>query len=330
MAQVAIPGLQHPMARSKKVDDMFQLANVASISEQQCWGEERKEMELRKKGSLYLTPYGLVLALDAHRRRCHKFAERLESARGVRFEHPAVSPWPVQFNIGEYLTTAIAMLDHVEAPRIRSNADHEVFIALPSAFARVNAEIGYEENVTLYVYVDFSALAQKLINTPITGSIIVVWPDQMPESRPMRQLLISLERHLQCGGTLAFFPSPYEDRNEQEWKRIWEVCTEFVRYITQPSRNFDVLVRDHYGEVLEQTPHTHPATCLGTDPRNKRPPFTDRQILLFLEKLRLTVNDIMRIPEFEYASAELRERRRREKIAKAKRRCEERKPNFFV
>ncbi|KAL6723886.1 hypothetical protein Aduo_018843 [Ancylostoma duodenale] len=165
------------------------------------------------------------------------------------------------------------MLDHVEAPRIKNNADHEVFIALPSAFARVNVEIGYEENVTLYVYVDFSTLAQKLINTPITRSIIVVHNTTLPQLRCAR------ERSLRRG----------------------------TRADTTP-----------------------PATCLGTDPRNKTAPFTDRQILLFLEKLGLTVNDIMRIPEFEYASAELRERRRREKIAKAKRRREERKPNFFV
>ncbi|XGW34305.1 hypothetical protein V3C99_018279, partial [Haemonchus contortus] len=46
MAHVALPGLKHPMARSKKVLDMFQLANVASIAEQACWGDERKEEEL--------------------------------------------------------------------------------------------------------------------------------------------------------------------------------------------------------------------------------------------------------------------------------------------
>ncbi|EPB65351.1 integrase core domain protein [Ancylostoma ceylanicum] len=330
MAHVAIPGLKHPMARSRKVDDMYQLANVASISEQQCWGDERKEMELRKKNSSYLTPYGLALAIDAHRRRCHPFAERLETAKGVRFDHPAVFSWPVDFNLGEYLTTAISMLDHVEAPCLANNTDHDVFIALPAGFSRVNSEIGYEENVTVYIYSDFSTLAQKLLNTPITRSIIVVWPDQMPESRPMRQLLISLERHLQGGGTLAFFPSPYEDRNEHEWKRMGEVCTEFVRYMTQPSRNFDALVRDHYGDVLEQSPYTHPALCLGTDPRHKRAPFTDRQILLFLEKLRMTVNDVIRLPEFDYASKELKDKRRQEKKVKAKRRQDERKPNYFV
>ncbi|KIH61645.1 hypothetical protein ANCDUO_08077 [Ancylostoma duodenale] len=123
---------------------------------------------------------------------------------------------------------------------------------------------------------------------------------------------------------------PEEDRNEYEWKRIGEVCTEFVRYITEPSRNFDALVRDHYGDVLEQSPHTHRATCLGTDPSRKRAPYTDRQILLFLEKLRLIVNDVIRFPEFEFASPELKAKRRRDKMAKAKRRRDEMRPNYFV
>ncbi|VDK65020.1 unnamed protein product, partial [Cylicostephanus goldi] len=51
MAHVALPGLTHAMARSKKVMDMFQLANVASVSEEQCWGDEKKETELRRKNS---------------------------------------------------------------------------------------------------------------------------------------------------------------------------------------------------------------------------------------------------------------------------------------
>ncbi|EYB85939.1 hypothetical protein Y032_0288g1489 [Ancylostoma ceylanicum] len=105
------------------------------------------------------------------------------------------------------------MHDHVEAPCLANNTDHDVFIALPVAFSRIN---GDEENVTVYIYSDFCTLAKKLLNTPITRSIIVVWPDQMPKSGSMRQLLISLERHLQGGGTLAFFPSPYEDQNEHE------------------------------------------------------------------------------------------------------------------
>ncbi|KAL6737864.1 hypothetical protein Aduo_011473 [Ancylostoma duodenale] len=177
-----------------------------SIWKQECRGDERKEMELRKKNSPYLTPYVIALAMDAHRRRCHEYDTRLDAAKRVRFDHPAVFPWPVDFNVGDYITMAISMLDHVEAPCLTNNSDHDVSIASPTSFARVNAEIAYEENVTVYVFTDFSTSAEKFMKTQITRSIIVVWLDQMSESRPMRQLLISLERHLQCGDTLAFFP----------------------------------------------------------------------------------------------------------------------------
>ncbi|KAL6726858.1 hypothetical protein Aduo_008787 [Ancylostoma duodenale] len=47
MAHVPISGFKHPTARSDKVLDMFQLANVASTSEQHCWGDARKGLRAR-------------------------------------------------------------------------------------------------------------------------------------------------------------------------------------------------------------------------------------------------------------------------------------------
>ncbi|KAL6743237.1 hypothetical protein Aduo_016303 [Ancylostoma duodenale] len=154
----------------------------------------------------------------------------------------------------------------------------------------------------MYVYADWSTLAEKFLSIPLVTSIIVVLPDRMPDSRAMRQTLIGLERHLQCGGALAFFPSPYEDSNEAEWKKMGEVCSEFVNYLTGPTRNFEAIVRDHYSDVLEKAPYTHPALCLGADPRFKRSPFMGRQILLFLEKLRLTVDDLIKLCPFDFSS----------------------------
>ncbi|VDO65774.1 unnamed protein product [Heligmosomoides polygyrus] len=80
----------------------------------------------------------------------------------------------------------------------------------------------------------------------------------------MRQVLIGLERNLQCGGTLLFFPSPYEDTNEVEWRRMGEVCQEFVKYMTSPERAFEAVFRDHYSDALHASPYTHPGTWLGT------------------------------------------------------------------
>lgn len=329
MAHVALPSLTHPMARSKKVQDMFQLANVASISEQTCWGDERKEEELRKKNSSYITSYGLALAVDAHRRRCHPYAEAVEQARGKRFDHSAVFETPVLFDLGEHLTTAIAMLDRVRLPGAVAN-DQDIFLAVPQPFSRVHPDVDYPDNVVPFVYQDWSALAHKMISMPITTSIIVVWPDTTPESREMRQVLIALERHLQCGGALAFFPSPYEDENIKEWTHMGRVCAEFVKYMTAPERSFDAVVRDHYSDVLEQAPFTHPACCLGTRPRSGKALFSGRQILLFLQKLRLTVNDLIRLDEFDFASPELKDHRRREKMLRNKRSRDEHRPNFWV
>ncbi|KHJ92076.1 hypothetical protein OESDEN_08043 [Oesophagostomum dentatum] len=250
MAHVALPDLKHPLARSKRVNDMFELANVASISEEECWKDAEKGTELRMKNSQYMSPYGIALAMDAHRRRCPEYNEAINLGKGQRFEHSAVFPWAVKYDLGAYISTAISMLDYLQVPGRAPNPQHSVFIALPSSFAVVNSEIDYEGTTTIYVYENWSTLAQKLLDTTITTSIIVVWPDKMPESRAMRQLLIALERHLQIGGTLMFFPSPFEDSNVEEWKAMGRVCAEFVRYITSPSRGFEAMVRDHYSEVF--------------------------------------------------------------------------------
>ncbi|VDL76646.1 unnamed protein product [Nippostrongylus brasiliensis] len=92
MAHVALPSLRNLVARSKRVGDMFQLANVASINEQECWGDERKEQELWMKNSAYLTAYRLALAIEAHALRCSALAQADEQAQVINFEHPALFP----------------------------------------------------------------------------------------------------------------------------------------------------------------------------------------------------------------------------------------------
>ncbi|KHJ98199.1 hypothetical protein OESDEN_01818 [Oesophagostomum dentatum] len=156
------------------------------------------------------------------------------------------------------------MLGYLQVPGRAPNPQHSVFIALPSSFANVNSEIDYEGTTTIYVY-------EKLLDTAITTSIIVLWPDKMPESRAMRQLPIALEYHLQIGGTLIFFPSPFDYSNVEEK--------------TDPS-------------VSEK------------DEANSQQP---RQL-----------------KEFDFASAEVREMRKKEKMTKARRRREEYMPNFYV
>ncbi|VDP47241.1 unnamed protein product [Heligmosomoides polygyrus] len=246
-----------------------------------------------------------------------------------RFDHSDVFERPVNYDLGGHLTTAIAMLDHVRLPGAIAQ-EQDIFLALPQPFSRVHPDVDYPENVIVFVYQNWSTLAHKMISMPVTTSVIVVWPDILPESREMRQVLIALERHLQCGGALAFFPSPYEGENTKEWTHMGRVCAEFVKYITAPERSFDAIVRDHYSDVLEQAPFTHPACCLGTRPRSGKALFSGRQILVFLKKLRLTVNDLIRLDEFDVASSELKDLRSREKLLRNKRHRDDFRPNFWV
>ncbi|VDO29075.1 unnamed protein product [Haemonchus placei] len=104
------------------------------------------------------------------------------------------------------------------------------------------------------------------------------------------QLLVALERNLQPGGTLLFFPSPYEDHK-------CEVCS----------------VHDHTGSkirsrgekpllgMLETVSYTHPAICLRTAPRSKRTPIHWPPDYLVPEKMRVIMSDILRLEEFKPA-----------------------------
>ncbi|VDN26742.1 unnamed protein product [Cylicostephanus goldi] len=92
MAHIALLGLTRAIGTiKKKVEDMFQLVNVASVSEQQCWGDERKETELRRNNLQFLTSYELAFIIDGYRRRCHAYAKRSAAAKGVHYVHFAFS-----------------------------------------------------------------------------------------------------------------------------------------------------------------------------------------------------------------------------------------------
>ncbi|VDO30591.1 unnamed protein product, partial [Heligmosomoides polygyrus] len=41
---------------------------------------------------LDITPYGLALAMNAHRRRCHEYAKAVQNAKGKRFDHSPAFP----------------------------------------------------------------------------------------------------------------------------------------------------------------------------------------------------------------------------------------------
>ncbi|KAK5970527.1 hypothetical protein GCK32_020970, partial [Trichostrongylus colubriformis] len=83
-AQAALPSLRSDLARSKPVNNMFELANVASIVLDPFWGDRRKEEELLAKDSMHLTVLGLAHAIAAHRSSCYAFSSALKEAQGKR------------------------------------------------------------------------------------------------------------------------------------------------------------------------------------------------------------------------------------------------------
>ncbi|VDP32660.1 unnamed protein product [Heligmosomoides polygyrus] len=108
IAHVGLPGLRCNLARSKKVKNLFELANVASIALEPAWGEHRKEAELMNKKSTHLTVVGLSCAISAHRHFCHDFATAVAEKEGVNLLHPPIFSQHPGYDISAYYAQAMA------------------------------------------------------------------------------------------------------------------------------------------------------------------------------------------------------------------------------
>ncbi|RCN42221.1 integrase core domain protein [Ancylostoma caninum] len=269
-AQVALPGLRNNLARTKKVKNLFELANVASTALEPAWGKWRKENELTKKQSTHLTVIGLSCAISAHRSFCHDFAVAAMARR-------------------EYLT----QFDDDDMPT------NSIILALPQSFAKVETEGEREPSVKFVVYNHLDDMADQLNKIAISASIRWVWPNRMPRSDQMRRCMQAIERHLQCGGTLDCFPAPFEKCSKDEWDDLRRVCIGAVRMLTGPARGFDARVMDHYGSLVDSVPILHPALSLGISPRKGGDRFQRWQVLVFLEQLREAASNTLRLPKFK-------------------------------
>ncbi|VDO73341.1 unnamed protein product [Heligmosomoides polygyrus] len=111
---------------------------------------------------------------------------------GKRFDQTRVLPQGALDDSEAHLTTAVEA--QLGTPGPNATVDQNVFIALPHAFCRVNAELGYPDHVTIYVYADWSTLASKLLVIPITTTMIIAGAP-LPREAPSY-----CERHHQAAG----------------------------------------------------------------------------------------------------------------------------------
>ncbi|KIH58263.1 hypothetical protein ANCDUO_11534 [Ancylostoma duodenale] len=139
-AQTALPSLRSDLARPKPVNNMFQLANFASIVLDPFWGDRRKELELLNKDSKHLTVLGLAHAIAAHRSSCYAFEMALKAAHGKRIVHPPFLPQYSGHHIESYYAQAIEHPDQVPQNYDDSPANPTI-IAMPLPFLRGETEL---------------------------------------------------------------------------------------------------------------------------------------------------------------------------------------------
>ncbi|KAL6739627.1 hypothetical protein Aduo_013060 [Ancylostoma duodenale] len=286
-------------ARSKPVHDMYELANIASIVYGSNWGPHARERELLKDDSKCLNTVGLSLAMAAHKRNCFKYARAIAMAQGQAFTHSAIFDSHPGFDLDAYFMQALARCEKIVLSDIEESPLTPTLIVLPHSFRNVAKEIKVEDQVNIYAYKNFYDLARVLTERPITASIIMVWPLERPTNDAARKVVLQLERHLRCGGTLQMFPSPYEDAKSELWEERRNTVSAVVEYLQGPERGFEALVVDQYTPVRHGCRYTHPAGCLGTNPRKGDQPFQGWQIHTFLQKIRVTLKDVLLLPPFQ-------------------------------
>ncbi|EYB84337.1 hypothetical protein Y032_0318g2346 [Ancylostoma ceylanicum] len=216
-AHVALPGLRCNLARSKKVKNLFELANVASIALEPGWGDWRKENELTKKQSTHLSVVGLSCAISAHRSFCHDFAVAVREKEGQRLHHPDIFPQNPGYDISVFYAQVMARREQLTQFDDDDMPTNSIILALPQSFARVETEVGREPSVKFVVYNHLADMADQLNKIAISAAIVWVWPHRMPRSDQMRRCMQAIERHLQCGRTLDCFPAPFEKYSKDEW-----------------------------------------------------------------------------------------------------------------
>ncbi|VDL80032.1 unnamed protein product [Nippostrongylus brasiliensis] len=298
-AHVGLPGLRCNLARSKKVRNLFELANVASIALEPAWGEHRKEAELLKKQSTHLTVIGLSCAISAHRQFCHDFAIAVKENEGKRLFHPAIFSHYPGYDISAYYAQAMARREQITEFYSDDMPTNSIVLALPKSFGRVLTDVEPEATVKFVVYNHLGDMADQLNKLSITAAMVWVWPESMPNSVHMRDCLQAIERHLQCGGTLDCFPVPFEKNRSDTWEELRRVCIEVVQMLTGPKRGFDARVIDHYGPLAEDVPKMHPAVSLGVNPRKCDERYHPWQVRIFLKQLRHTASNTLRLPEIK-------------------------------
>ncbi|KAK5970750.1 hypothetical protein GCK32_016745 [Trichostrongylus colubriformis] len=132
-AQTALPSLRSDLARSKPVNNMFGLANVASSVLDPFWGDRRKEEELLAKDSKHLTVSGLAHATAAHRSSCYAYSSALRNARGKHIDHPPLFSAFPRYHIKSYYNQVIERLDQIPKEYDDSPANPTI-VALPLSF----------------------------------------------------------------------------------------------------------------------------------------------------------------------------------------------------
>ncbi|RCN48383.1 hypothetical protein ANCCAN_05531 [Ancylostoma caninum] len=182
---------------------------------------------------------------------------------------------------------ALARCEKIVLSDIEESPLTPTLIVLPHSLRHIAKEIKVEDQVDIYAYKNFYDLARVLTERSITASIIMVWPFEKPTNDAARKVVLQLERHLRC------------DAKSELWEERRNTVRAVVEYLQGPERGFEALVVDQYPPVRHGCRYTHPAGCLGTNPRKGDQPFQGWQILTFLQKIRVTFKDVLLLPPFQ-------------------------------
>ncbi|KAK6021161.1 hypothetical protein OSTOST_13177 [Ostertagia ostertagi] len=177
-AQTALPSLRSDLARSKPVNNMFELANVASIVLDPFWG-----IDARRKS--FSTRTQTLDSLGA------SSCDRRSSFKLLHLQHRVEKcSWETHHS-----SFAVSLFSR--KPTRTTHNPNPTIVALPLSFIRAEKVLEENDKVSITVYSTLDGLAVQLNSRSISAAVVLVWPNDMPSTVYLDHVMHALKRHSQ-------------------------------------------------------------------------------------------------------------------------------------
>ncbi|KAK6030729.1 hypothetical protein OSTOST_03135 [Ostertagia ostertagi] len=173
-AQTALPSLRSDLARSKPVNNMFELANCSIHSGGSTQGGRASQQGLKTLDSLGASS-----------------CDRRSSFKLLHLQHRVEKcSWETHHS-----SFAVSLFSR--KPTRTTHNPNPTIVALPLSFIRAEKVLEENDKVSITVYSTLDGLAVQLNSCSISAAVVLVWPNVIPSTVYLDHVMHALKRHLQ-------------------------------------------------------------------------------------------------------------------------------------